>query len=133
MGRIPLARFLCMQNVVELKDYKKKLRKTFLTKYKTRLDRFISRYIDQHLDVDLLRLSYTSHDALNGYDQEVSWDYVSFREVLAEALDQTVGKDLYDLLKLEPWFDAKIVTRDEIIERCLSDYILNQCQYAIQI
>lgn len=119
-----------MQNIVELTDYKRKLRKSFLAKHKARLDLFIGRFINQHLDMDLLRLSYTQHDGVDGLSQEESWDYVAFREILVDALDQTIGTELYSQLKRERWFDSRVVTRDEVIERCLSGYILNQCQYA---
>jgi hypothetical protein len=119
-----------MQNVISLREYRKRLRKVFLTKHKVRLDRFIARFIDHHLDMDLLRDTYAAQTA-DGSHLEASWDYSEFRDILAETLDRTVGQDLYRQLKSEKWFDHRLVTRDEVIERCLSDYILTRFSYAM--
>lgn len=118
-----------MKNVIALNEYRKKQRKSFLLKHKAQLERFISRFIDQHLDMDLLRMTYETVAEDLG-SQENSWDYVEFREILADAIDRAIGLQLYLLLKKEPWFDHRLIARDEIVERCLSDYILTQCHYA---
>jgi hypothetical protein len=118
-----------MKNVIALHEYRKKQRKTFLLKHKAQLERFIARFIDQHLDMDLLRLTY-ERVSDNFGSQEESWDYVEFREILADAIDQAIGLELYLLLKQQSWFDHRLIGRDEIVERCLSDYILSQCHVA---
>lgn len=119
-----------MKNVIVLQEYKKTRRKSFLVKHKRQLERFISKFIDQNLDMDLLRSTY-ENVAHNFYYQENSWDYVEFREILADSIDRTIGLELYQNLKQQSWFDATLITRDEIVERCLSDYILSQCSYAV--
>ena len=119
-----------MNNLILLDDFRKKKRKIFLLKHKAQLERFIARFIDQHLDMDLLRFAF-GRVSQEGDFQEESWDYVEFREILAEVIDQAIGRELYQLLKEEAWFDSRLMTRDEVIERCLSDYILTQCNYAM--
>ena len=111
-----------MSNVVYLSEFRSSTRKAFLGKHGTRLDRFIRRFVDSHIDVDFRQIQddYQELCARAG----TSWDYVHFREVLTEALDELFGKTVYELLLREYWFDAKLITKDEIVERCLSAYVM---------
>lgn len=112
-----------MSKVVQLSDFRGRSRKLFFRKHGSRLDNFIKRFIDTNIDVDFIQIQedYQELCAKSG----TSWDYVRFREVLTEALDEVFGKMLYSQLQQERWFDARLITKDEVIERCLSVYVMS--------
>lgn len=111
-----------MSNVVNLAAFRRKTRKAFLGKHGARLDRFIDRFVHAHIDVDFRQIQddYQEVCAQSG----TSWDYIRFREVLTEALDEVFGKTIYEQLLREHWFDATLITKDEIVERCLRAYVM---------
>ena len=119
-----------MSNVISLKTFRYRTRKAFLVKYGTRLDGFLAQFIQTQIEDDFRGMA-MDYQAGRSAVQDASWDYVHFREILAEAMDEVFGRVLYDLLLLQPWFDGKLVARDEIMDRCLSMYIMNECNYAI--
>ena len=59
-----------------------------------------------------------------------AWDYVHFRELLTEALDEVFGKTLYELVRKESWFDNRFITQEEVIERAISCYVMSSCANA---
>lgn len=119
-----------MSNVIKLSDFRSRNRKDFLTKYGGRLETFVERFVTLNLDVDFRQLAQDYH--LNGsHANTAAWDYVQFREILAEALDRAFGDMLYRSLKEQYWFDHRLISKEEVIDRCLVTYILNQCQYAL--
>lgn len=119
-----------MSTVVNLATYRRKSRKAYLAKYGARLDRFVERFVRQNIDVDFRQLADDFVAGRYGATQE-AWDYVYFRETLADALNEAFGQALYQSLRLERWFDYRQITRDELVDRCLSSYIMSRCQYAV--
>ncbi len=119
-----------MSNLVNLANYRRKSRKAYLAKYGARLDHFVERFVRQNIDVDFRQLA---DDFVAGSygDMQEAWDYVHFRETLAEALNEAFGQALYHLLKGEKWFDTRMITQEELVDRCLSSYIMSRCQYAV--
>src|SRR5688572_28585077 len=118
-----------MCKVINLAAYRHRTRKVFLGKHGARLDRFIARFIESHVDIDFQEIARGYQDDMAR--SEVAWDYVHFREVLADAFDQAFGKTVYELLAREFWFDATLVSQSEIVERCLSAYIMGHCAEAV--
>lgn len=117
-----------MSNVISLSEYRQRHRGQFLRKHKLRLERFISRFVQTHIDVDFQEIArgYQAACALS----EAAWDYVQFREVLSEALEESIGNSLVQALQREHWFDPRLITKDEIIERTLSIYIMGHGAHA---
>lgn len=119
-----------MSKVIQLATYRSRSRKAYLAKYGARLDRFVERFVRQNIDVDFRQLADDFVAGRYGVSQE-AWDYVRFRETLAEALNDAFGKALYQLLQGERWFECRWITQEEVIDRCLSTYIMSRCQYAV--
>lgn len=118
-----------MATVISLDQYRRKSRQAYLAKHDGRIERLIDRFVKTHVDVDFRQLA---DDYQSGQHQlEGTWDYVEFREILTEAFDTAYGAVLWDQLVAERWFDPRIISRDEITERCLSAYIMARCHYAI--
>jgi len=119
-----------MSQVIHLANYKRKSRQAYLAKHGQRLDRFVERFVSERIDFDFRQLAQDYQAGHYGNAQD-SWDYVHFREILADALNEVFGTLLYKLLLAQSWFDDRLITRDEIIDRCLSTYIMSHCEYAI--
>lgn len=119
-----------MSNVIKLSDFRHRSRKEFLVKHGGRLDTFVERFVGLHIDIDFRQMAsdYQAHSAgSNG----MAWDYIHFREILSDALDTAFGEMLYKSLVEQSWFDQRLISKEEVIDRCLVTYILNQCQYAL--
>lgn len=119
-----------MSNVITLATYRRRSRKAYLAKYGGRLDLFVERFVRSQMDIDFRQLADDYVSGRYGEHQE-AWDYVHFREALAEALDELFGHALYQELRAQRWFDPRMITQEEIVDRCLSTYIMARCQYAV--
>ena len=119
-----------MNKVISLRGYRSKRRQTYLARYGGRIDRIIETFVDQHVDVTLSEMQ--SHYMAGSFSPAPeAWDYVHFREILAEVLDEVIGKTLYALLNSQYWFDTRMMSQDEVVERALRSYITEQCEYAV--
>lgn len=112
-----------MGKVINLTEFRCKTRKDYLAKNGARLDAFIHRWVKQNIDVDFRQLAEDFQQGQSGGDY-TAWDYAEFRDLLTEALDQAFGETIYRLLRDQHWFDDRQISKDELIERCLSAYIL---------
>jgi hypothetical protein len=119
-----------MSKVINLATFRIKSRKAYLDKHGGRIDRLVERFVRANIDVDFRQLAEDYQAGRYGGDQ-ACWDYVQFREVLAEALDAAFGKALYAMLMTQPWFDDRFITQEEVVDRCLSTYVLSRCEYAL--
>lgn len=118
-----------MSNLIKMSDFRSRNRKEFLTKHGARLDSFVERFVSVNIDFDFRQLAQDYQQ--NGTVNEAAWDYVHFREILSEALERAFGDLLYRMLREQTWFDPRLISKEEIIDRCLVTYILHQCQYAL--
>ena len=115
-----------MGQVLQLDVYRRKARQAYLAKYAGRIDRLIESFVKLHVDVDFRQLADDFQSGRYG-QQQASWDYVEFREVLAEALDEVFGKAMYEMLRSQHWFDGSVISKEEIVDRCLSTFVLAGC------
>jgi len=113
-----------MGAVIEMKKYRKRNRELFLRQHGEKLDRSIKTFMLGNMDLDFMGIAeqYLNEKASNN---ELAWDYLDLRDELREAIAQTFGPEILKELRSKGWFDAKLVTEDEIIDRCLSAFILN--------
>jgi hypothetical protein len=121
-----------MSNIIKLADFRHRSRKDFLAKHGGRLDTFVERFVSLNIDIDFRQLAH-DYQANGVGPDESAWDYVHFREILSEALEKTFGDLLYRSLIEQHWFDQKLISKDEVIDRCLVTYIMSQCQYALSV
>lgn len=118
------------ENVISLTGYRCQRRKQFLTRYGTHLDHFISTFLSRHLDWNFFEMAYC-YQTERYHNAETVWDYTDFREALREGLRSAVGVELFRQLKSQPWFDHRLLQKEEVLDRCLSVFILEQCQVAM--
>jgi hypothetical protein len=120
-----------MSNVISLANYRRSSRKAYLAKNGARLNRFVERFVKQYVDVDFRQFT-LDYQANQRQWADAAWDYVEFREVLAEALDAAFGSEIYRLLAAEPWFDRRMITQEEVIDRCITIFIMGRYATAHQ-
>lgn len=118
-----------MSKVINLATYRGKSRKAYLSKHGGRIDLFVQKFLQLNVDVDFHQL--TLDYQAGQFGAESSWDYVHFREILADAMDEAFGIVLYGQLLKQPWFDNRLMTQEQIIDRCLSNFVMAGCEYAI--
>jgi hypothetical protein len=113
-----------MGNVLQIKSYRKQKRQSFFRKHGEKLDRSIQNFIHGNMNFDFIAIAerYLNERASNN---EMAWDYLELRDNLREAIGETFGKEIARELKKFVWFDASLVSEDEVIDRCLSAFILN--------
>ena len=117
-----------MATIINIANYRKRARKVYMAKYGAKIERLVAHFLRHNLECDFQQLAEDYQSSYQG--DMVPWDYVHFRDILAEALDQVYGKALYDLLRAQPWFDSSLVRQDEIVDLCLTTYVLGHCNIA---
>ena len=111
------------ENVVEMADYRRRKKVSFLAENRGRLEHFFQRFVDKHfkVNIDVFNALYSQQKL---FQNELAWDYYDFREDLGEAIRSVYGPLLWEEINKERWFNAKCVSYDEAIERCTSEFIL---------
>ena len=98
----------------------------------TRLTQFIREFVACHVDIDFRRLC-TIVEAMRSRateqsDLSNSWDQIDMHEILFDALDVFLRDKLEDALWRTRWLDRRIISVDELIELCLTEYVLRSDQ-----
>ena len=111
-----------MKSVANLNQYRAYRKKIWLKKHAQNLNSFFHDYIVCNIGISYQKI-YESYQNTQYIHAEVAWDYVDFRESLITALEESVLDHLYEELKYQNWFDYKIISKEEIIDRFVSLYI----------
>lgn len=112
-----------MAKVISLKNYRKDKRRDYRSKYEGRVEKFIAQFVNSRLFQEFIHLAH-SYISKHMDHQMDSWDYVSLRTTLQEAMAATIAAELMQQLRLQYWYDEKWMSQDEIIERTLSAFVL---------
>ena len=116
-------------NVISLKEYRQLRKKLFMERHQTRVENFITSFISQNfkMNFDMINQQYLAHKA---YQNEMAWDYQDFREELKDAVRQVFGDQIWAEVRALYWFDPQWISRDELIELCISYFILGKTKAA---
>lgn len=123
-----------MENVILLNRYRHKQKKAWLSKHGPRLDRFIDFFINSNFNVDFKLVSDVyQHDLktergmhIEGVASDLAWDYHDLREVLETAIADAFGEVLWQELEKQYWYDRRCFSRDEVLDRLLTRFILGE-------
>ena len=55
---------------------------------------------------------------------EKTWDYQELRDRLKSGIDKIYGDNLWVQIQKQPWFDARWISYDLVLEYCVSLFIL---------
>lgn len=114
-----------MGELINLKGYRTQKKRSYNKKYELHISKFVSRFIDRHVLSDLETLQ-NAYLAGRSSEQAQAWDYYDFREALREAIDLVYGQQLWDECRQNYWCDARYLSRDELLERFVSQIVLGR-------
>ena len=112
-----------MAEVIKLTTYRVMKQRNWVLKNKERFNLFVGDFIARSLDFNFWQ-ALQSYQNLQHAHMEKSWDYTDLREHLHEWIEGPFVDFLYQELTLQWWFDPKLMTKDELLEQCLSLFIL---------
>ena len=112
-----------MSRIVNLIEYKQKRKKLFLEKNKSFLDDYIRTFIYMNcgLSYDVFQQHYMN---VKQQENEMAWDYMDFRDTLSEAVTEVVGTSLWEDIQRQQWFRPGLLSRDEVMDRMVSLFII---------
>ena len=113
-----------VEKIIDIRKYRRKRQNQFLKKYKKRIDLIIFNTLQKTMFIEISE--YLDLIARMGSENEgYSWDYISFRDLVIESLDRQIGDQIYTNLKKKLWFDRRWFSRDQMLERAMSNLILS--------
>lgn len=112
-----------VNNVTELDAFRRKRKKKFLEDNKVPLEDFFSRFVSKYFAIgfDVFNALYIQQKL---QQNEMAWDYYDFREDLIEAISNVYGETIWQEINCEPWFNSRWLSFEEVIERCMRQFIL---------
>jgi hypothetical protein len=118
------------KNVLKMAEYRHQKAKLWRKRYESHLADFFRVFIHNHLTGDLIWATQNYQNRC--YQNELtSWDYQDFRDLMVEAIEESLGEILYQDLRKQWWFDIRWFSKEEAVDRCLSTYILGEEGIAI--
>ena len=113
-----------MSNVIQLNRYRREQHKAWWNKNKHRIDEIIREKFEGQWSMDFCHLLHTCQP-----DQSLalpSWDYLDMRDIIFEAIhDDGVIDEIMSVIQSQRWYEARWISRDRVVERCLSLYVLS--------
>ena len=111
-------------NVIDLKLYRNTRRRSWLRKNEERIHRVIRNCLGNNVQLDFHSLV-DAYQAQRRFGMDESWDYLDLRELISDVLDHSeVVDEIIRELRSHSWFDPRHVSRQKILELCLSVFIL---------
>ena len=111
------------KNVVDIRQFRQKRKKQFLRENESRLRSFISNFLTRHIQVDFSLVS-EMYLKQKIEQNEMAWDYHDLRDDVKDAILQVYGSAIWQEIRLEPWFRAAYLSKDEVIDRATSEFVL---------
>ena len=120
-----------MGKVISLREYKHNKKKLFMKKNRIRLNQFMKSFVDHNFHSSFQAIN-ERYQACLVFENAQAWDYQDFREVLIEAVTEAFGQQLWEELIVLFWFEPQYISRGEVIDLCISEYILHDSMVANQ-
>lgn len=114
-------------NLYNLKDYRASRKKVWLAKNQKKLSAFLGSYLGKNVDISYQDLYSLYNTHREEYRQGV-WDYQEFRDFLYDEMSASFMEDLYGTLCAQSWFDSKVFSKEQVLDYCLSYYIVSSSQ-----
>lgn len=120
-----------MEKLINLRDYRQRRRRQFFAQYGVYLDKFIFHVLQQRVNEDFVNLAYKyfTHQINNN---EMAWDYQDLRENIRRVLEEACREQILSELRYQRWYDSRWISPDEVIDRCLTVFILGLSRVANQ-
>lgn len=119
------------RKIISLIQFKQDRKKSWRKKYAPALKRFTESFVHDHFRIsfNILNDIYV-HRKIQ--DNEMAWDYHDFRDDLRDAIREVYGQLIWDEARRQYWFDQRYLSKDELVELCISCFILGNSMVANQ-
>ncbi len=118
-------------SIVRLDTFKQKQQRSYMKRYRSRLDHFIRARVPADAGGDILRLAEQQNSAAAAHP-DLIWDYVEMRETMLDFVALHIADEIYDELARQFWFDDRYVTKEMVAEKCLTFMILGPAAMAAE-
>lgn len=112
-----------MTGVISLSSYRLKRKRLYLQQNRLLMDEYLQYFIGQNFQSNFDHLE-DQYLAVKSLQNEMAWDYYDFRECLKDAIQEVFGQQLWKEITTQKWFDSTFIGQEEIIDRCLSLFVL---------
>lgn len=120
-----------MSEVTNLSRYRQQRRTLYLKSHSHHLEKFFASFVARYFKetYDIISSQYMSCKVSQN---EMAWDYHDFRDSLKEAIADVYGDLIWSEISKLYWFDPRLISRDEVMDRCTTYFILAETAVANQ-
>lgn len=118
-----------MGKIIELSKFKQDRKTAFLKSHEMRLEQFFEGFLNRHFQESFHIIS-EQYLAFRVNANEMDWDYHDFRDALKDAIAIVYGEQIWLEANATRWFNPKLISKDEVIDRCTSYFILRETRAA---
>ncbi len=114
-----------MGTLISLDQYRSHQKRLYMERYGARLEKFIEAFVLQNFKTSfaLVNQHYLTQRV---NDNEEAWDYYDFRDLLKEGIAVAFGDQVWDEVRNFHWFDSQWLSRDEVIDKVVTVFILGK-------
>ncbi len=112
-----------MGKLIELAKYKSVKKRTYLKKYESHINKFVTAFIRHNIRCSFETIS-QHYIASKQAEQAVAWDYYDLRDSLKDAIHEVFGEQLWCECGQLYWFDERYLSKDDLIENCIQQMVL---------
>lgn len=115
--------------ITSLTEYRATRKRLFMQDHKQRVERFVKSFISKNFKInyDMINQYYLTQKAS---ENELAWDYHDFRDELKDAIAKVFGEQMWREVKTMYWFDPICISKDELLETCMTVFILGNTKAA---
>lgn len=113
--------------VIDLGAARRRRRLRYLRDTEGLLGQFLRDFVQHNFKIDFAVI----HDLYRKEklaQNEQAWDFHDLREVISDAIRSVYGGLLWQEVCKQRWFKPAMIDRDELIERCTSQFILSNAE-----
>jgi hypothetical protein len=112
-----------MGQVIVLAKYRSVKKRSYFKKYEAQINKFVKHFIQRNIRCSFESIS-QQYIASKQAEQETAWDYYDLRDTLKDAIFEVFGEQIYLECNTLYWFDSRYLSRDDLVENCMSQMIL---------
>ena len=111
-----------MGQVIELAKYRSVKKRSYLKKYESHIHKFVNLFILRNIRCSFESIS-QQYIANKQAEQAIAWDYYDLRDSLKDAIYEVFGEQIWLECNEFYWFDSRYLSKDDLVESCISQMI----------
>ncbi|MCX6131257.1 MAG: hypothetical protein NTX25_19630 [Proteobacteria bacterium] len=114
-----------MGQVIELAKFRTSKKRSYLKKYESHISKFVKQFVSRNIRYSFESIS-QYYIAQKQKEEALAWDYIDMRETVKEALVEVFGEQMWVECQELYWFDARYLSKDDLLEYCISEMVLGE-------